>query len=338
MRVRLRGIHRVKAKGRDYYYAWRGGPRLSGKPGDPEFMNSYNEAIKRISKAPADQFQSIIDAYQQSPDFKDLAERTRKDYIRLITIIESEFGDFPIAAAKDPRSRAVFLDWRDKRAETSRKQADYAMMVLGRIFSWGFNRGLAPVNPVINPGRTYRSDRRENIWMQDDEQRFLERAPPHIRLPFLLALWTGMRQGDLLRLPWSSYDGSWIRFRQGKTRKRVQIPISATLKAELDSTTRKGPLILVSSEGRPWTSDGFRASWRKACQRAGIVGLTFHDLRGTAATRLKQAGASIEEIAEITGHSIGEVRSILEAHYLGSNPELALSGMRKLENKTETKL
>jgi integrase len=36
-------------------------------------------------------------------------------------------------------------------------------------------------------------------------------------LPLLLALWTGQRQGDLLRLPWSAYDGEHIRLRQSKT-------------------------------------------------------------------------------------------------------------------------
>lgn len=338
MRVRLKGIHKIKAKGHEYYYAWRGGPRLPGKPGDAEFINAYNEAIKLISKAPNDQLQSIIDAYQQSPDFKDLADRTRKDYARLIAIIEAEFSDFPLSALKDPRSRSVFLEWRDQRAQSSRKQADYAMMVLGRIFSWGLNRGTISANPVVNPGRTYRADRRENIWTATDESRFMEVAPLHIRLPFLLALWTGQRQGDILRLPWSAYDGKWLRLRQRKTNKRVQVPVAAALKTVLDSIERISPIIATSSEGRPWTSDGFRASWRKVCLRAGIVGLTFHDLRGTAASRLKQAGATIEEIAEITGHSTNEVHSILEAHYLASNPDLALSGMSKLESKSRTKV
>jgi integrase len=50
--------------------------------------------------------------------------------------------------------------------------------------------------------------------------------------------------------------------------------------------TKQSPMILVNSEGRPWTPDGFRASWGKACKRAKIEGVTFSDLRGTAVTRL----------------------------------------------------
>jgi hypothetical protein len=50
VRVHLKGIHKVRwrlASGEmaTYHYAWRGGPRLVGDPGSPEFMRAYNEAI-----------------------------------------------------------------------------------------------------------------------------------------------------------------------------------------------------------------------------------------------------------------------------------------------------
>jgi hypothetical protein len=80
-----------------------------------------------------------------------------------------------------------------------------------------------------------------------------------------------------------------------KTGARVVIPVGAPLKAALDATPKTGPLILVSSDARPWTSDGFRASWRKACMKCGVVGLTFNDLRGTAVTRLALAGCTEAE-------------------------------------------
>ena len=38
-----------------------------------------------------------------------------------------------------------------------------------------------------------------------------------MHLPFMLAIWTAQRQGDLLRLTWTAYDGKWIRLRQSKT-------------------------------------------------------------------------------------------------------------------------
>jgi len=155
-------------------------------------------------------------------------------------------------------------------------------------------------------------------------------------LPLLLALWTGQRQGDLLRLPWSAYDGTHIRLRQGKTGRRVVIPVGGPLRAALDSKTKCSTIILTSSDGKPWTSDGFRASWGKACKRAGIVGLTFHDLRGTAVTRLALAECTEAEIATITGLSLQSVRAILDAHYLNRDPALAESAIRKLERGTKS--
>jgi integrase len=115
-------------------------------------------------------------------------------------------------------------------------------------------------------------------------------APEHLRLALTLALWTGQRQGDLSRLAWSAYDGTRIRLTQGKTGVRVMVPAGAPLRQALDATRRQSPIILVNIDGKPWASGGFRASWGKACKKAGIEGVTFHDLRGTAVTRLALAG------------------------------------------------
>ena len=109
------------------------------------------------------------------------------------------------------------MAWRDELAARSRRQADYAWTVFARVLSWGFNRGLVAANPCARGGRLYRGSRAEKIWTADDEAAFLERAPAHLHLPLMLALWTGQRQGDLLRLPWSAYDGTHIRLRQSKT-------------------------------------------------------------------------------------------------------------------------
>ncbi len=71
----------------------------------------------------------------------------------------------------------------------------------------------------------------------------------------------------------------------------------------------------------------------KLCAKVGITGLTFHDLRGTAVTKLARAGATVQEIASITGHSMKDVSTILDRHYLGDRAGLAASGIKKLERK-----
>ena len=342
MRVRLKGLNskRKRLAGgsfRTYWYAWKGGPPLRGEPGTPEFMASYNEACDRKSTQPRGTLLSLLLQYQDSDDFRTLADSTRRSYVPLIIRIEKNFGDFPLLALTDRRTRGVFMAWRDQLAlSAGRRQADYAWTVLARVLSWGLNRGLIAANPCERGGRLYRGSRADKIWTAEDEAAFLERAPIHLHLPLLLALWTGQRQGDLLHLPWSAYDGTHIRLRQGKTGARVVIKVGAPLKAALDAAPKRSMIILTNREGKPWTSDGFRASWLKACRMAGVVGVTFNDLRGTAVTRLALVGATEAEIATITGHSLRGVRAILDTHYLSRDPKLGDSAITKLERGTKT--
>jgi integrase len=339
MRINLKGLNfatKRLADGalRTYYYAWRGGPLLRGEPGTPEFQASYNEAVASKVATPQGVILAILQGFQASEDFRSLADSTRRSYVPLIKRIERDYGDFPLAALTDRRARGNFMEWRDKIAVGSgRRQADYAWAVLARVLSWALDRGLVAANPCTHGGRLYRGSRAEKIWTTVDEATFLERAPAHLHLPLLLALWTGQRQGDLLALPWSAYDGTHIKLRQSKTGRRVVVKVGAPLKAALDAAPKRSTIILTNSDGKPWTSDGFRASWRKACAAASIVGVTFNDLRGTAVTRLALAEASEAEIATITGHSLRDVRSILDAHYLHRDIELGDSAIAKLERR-----
>ena len=224
---------------------------------------------------------------------------------------------------------------RPDRFASSTTQADYAWTVLARVLSWSFEPRTDRANPCERGGRLYRGSERRRFGPLMTKPHS-SNGPAHLHLPLLLALWTGQRQGDLLRLPWSAYDGIHIRLRQGKGGARVVIPVGAPLKAALDATPKRSTIILTNSEGKPWTSDGFRASWGKACKRAGVVGLTFHDLRGTAVTRLAIAGCTEAEIATITGHSLRGVRAILDTHYLIAIRKLGDSAITKLERGTKS--
>ncbi len=340
MRVRLRGINSKRKRLADgsirtYYWAWKGGPPLRGEPGRPEFIASYNEAVAKKVTPPRGKLLSVLQAYQASDEFLNLAPRSRSDYIGKIKLLEKSFGDFPLSAMPDNRARGIFKDWRERLALSSRRQADYAWVVLARVLSFGMDRGLVTANPCARGGRLYHGSRAEKIWTAADEAVFLERAPSHLHLPLLLALWTGQRQGDLLRLPWSAYNGNQIRLRQSKGGRSVVIPVGAPLKAALEETAKRSTIILTTSDGKPWTPDGFRASWGKACKRARVLGVTFHDLRGTAVTRLASCGCTEAEIATITGHSLRSVRAILDTHYLSRDTALAESAIRKLERGTK---
>ena len=194
----------------------------------------------------------------------------------------------------------------------------------------GGARGKLASNPCERGGRRYRADRSECVWSDADIARFLAVASAPLRLALILALWTGQRQGDLLRLPWSAYDGATIRLRQSKTGRRVGIKAGEPLRLALADAPRRATTILTNSDGHSWTEDGFRTSWGKACARAGVVGVRFHDLRGSAVSRLAEAGCTEAEIAAITGHSLRHVGTMLD-RYLHRSEKLAEAAILKLE-------
>jgi integrase len=308
VRVRLKGLHRVRWPLKDgtfatYCYAWRGGPRVSGQHGTPEFFQSYYDALKQRSAPAKGLFFALIAEYRASAKYTSLSAHTKRAYSTYLKWIERDFGDLPIAALSEPAVRGEFQAWRDKMSNRPRA-ADYAWTTLARVLSFAKDRGRIPTNPCERGGRLYAANRADKVWGDNELARLLAVAPKPLALAALLALWTGQRQGDLLQLPWSAYDGRHIRLRQSKTKRTVVIPVSAALKRALDQTERRGTLILTNTHGHPWTSAGFRASWRALCAKAGVTDLTFHDLRGSAIVRLASAQATVPEIATFTGHSL----------------------------------
>jgi integrase len=338
MRVRLKGIKTVKKKLADgsvkvFHYLRETGAPIVGEEGTPAFMASYNAAVSKLKAPPEGQFRTLIAKYKASTDYADLGVRAKADYTTYIKRIEDSFGDMPIAALEDKRVRAVFMEWRDGLAKHKRA-ADYAWTTLAGILSWAKDRSLIAENHCTKAGRLYKSGSRAKIiWTPEDLKKLLSSASAEVIAVVLLALWTGQRQGDLLRLPWSAYDGQTIKLTQSKTDKDVVIPIGKTLRGFLDGLEKRSTQILVNSRGRPWTSDGFKSSFGKARTKAGIKDRHFHDLRGTAVTRLALSGCTVPEIASITGHSLLDVNAILDKHYLGGRVELAESAVLKLESR-----
>lgn len=347
---------------RKYFYAWRGGPMLKddqGAPlqlGDPRLVTAYVAAHEARKKPAAGTLFSLIVDFKASSEFRKLAERTKKDYLRFLTVIEDRFATLPIAALVKPGARGLFKTWRDEiaaatplgpkeRAELKKagkeapiagdRQADYAWGVLARVLSVAKDRGKIAVNVCERGGRLYEVDRAEIIWLPEHIKAFGEAAPDELRFALVLALWTGQRQGDLIKLTWSQYDGTHLRIRQGKRKARVLLPVGSILKAELDSRRpeKAEGAILRNTRGAKWTGDGFRSSWDAVYTRAGLdtTDLRFNDLRGTAVTRLALAGCTVPQIAGFTGHSLKDVERILQAHYLGGKFELAEQAMLKLE-------
>jgi integrase len=88
---------------------------------------------------------------------------------------------------------------------------------------------------------------------------------------------------------------------------------------------------LRQGDGRPWkNSTTLSTRFGAASDKAGIESLHFHDLRGTAVTRLSEAGCNAQEIAPITGQSIDSVEKIID-RYCAKTDKLASNAIAKLE-------
>ena len=113
--------------------------------------------------------------------------------------------------------------------------ADYSWTVLARVLAVAKDRGLIAVNVCERGGRLYEADRAEKIWLAEHIAAFCAVASPELQFALLLALWTGQRQGTLIDIAWSQYDGTHMRLqpnkqRRGKKKKRIVIPVGAPLK------------------------------------------------------------------------------------------------------------
>jgi integrase len=322
VKVDLKGVAKVTAKGRIYYYAWRGGPRLRGEPGTPEFMASYNEAVESRRMPDSGRFKSLVVLYRASPDYsKKLAESTRKNWSPWLDRIADYFGELRIAQFDRPEKiRPIIRRWRNQWADKPRT-ADYGMQVLSRVLSHAVDPlGKIASNPCEGIKQLYSSDRSEIIWTEADITALKKTYSPEIGHAVDLAAHTGLRLSDLLRLSWSHVGEDSITFSTGKSRGRREaiIPLYDELQTVLARIPKHSPTILTNSRRRPWTADGFGSSFNTAKKEAGIAhkDLHFHDLRGTAATKLYIAGLSIRVIAEILAWSEDQVERIIR-RYVG---------------------
>lgn len=343
--IGLKGLTKTKktlASGETIYYcyAWRGGPLLKDKsgtpiqPGAPGLEPAYNSARRERFNPPASNLSDLVTRYKNSTDFRQTSASTQRDYSRHLDDIRDRFGYLTLEEIQRPLTRGAFKDWRDEMADKPRT-ADFAWTVLARVLSFAKDRGYVTLNVAERGGRIYQSDRSDRIWT-DAQIRALEQvSSASVFLALQMALWTGQRKGDLLKMRWSQYDGKNFKLRQSKTKARVIVPVHPSLQLRLKPSA-PSETILVNSLGRPWTSDGFNSSWSKAKIKASITDLTFHDLRGTAVTRMALAGCTVAEIASISGHSLRDVETILDMHYLGSRSELARNAATKLNRYYET--
>ena len=350
MHARLKGINKVTRKVKDgppriHYYHRASGTPLDGKPGTAKFIASLAAAEAKMVTRTEGTLAGVIRSFEKTAKWRALRESTQKEYRRIFTFWDTKFGKVPLTALADKAFRKRVLEWHSEFAEESPREADNRVTVLARVLSWAAKDSDLAVNVLDGFDRAYSGDRSDKIWLPEHVEAFAAAADEDMRLALTLALHTGQRQGDILKMAWTQYDGARITLRQGKTLRDVRVPCTRALKATLDATARRGLLILLTKSAGAFKARYFKARWEAAYnaamlpgysdKAAGVIGdvsakLHFHDLRGTAVTMLFEAGCSVAEVASISGHTLRRAQEILDK-YLSRTSKMADGAIAKLE-------
>ena len=181
------------------------------------------------------------------------------------------------------------------------------LALLSHVFTvagsaWGMESLGNPVKrirgqrPKLPGGRTRR-------LVDDEYQRLVEAASGdqggQIGPLITWAIETAMRRGEIAAMRWEHLDrkARVLLIPETKTGTPRRVPLSVAALAVLDGLPRR-------IDGRVWgmRPDSISQAFERVCGAAGIEGLTFHDLRHEATSRLFEKGLNPMQVAAITGH------------------------------------
>ena len=228
---------------------------------------------------------------------------------------------------------------------------------LRQILNHAVQFSLIPTNPAMKVPlpRPPRID----IRPMDREQvrEFLSAAERDRLYPlYLLALDSGMRQGEIFGLVWEKIDvdrgevfvvntltelRGHLEITEVKTknsRRRIKLTPS-TVSVLQERRKEKGSLGHVKGTGQlvfPDSEGGFlrksnviRRSFKPLLKRVGLEGFRFHDLRHTMATLLLLAGVNPKIVSERLGHSSIRITLDTYSHVLPTMQEQAAEELEK---------
>lgn len=192
------------------------------------------------------------------------------------------------------------------------------LTVLHKLFEVAKEWGKARVSPAIKWLRTPPPS--IDFFDFEESERLVKAVPPGIwRTMIVLALNTGLRQGELLALEWQDVDlrsgrvfvrRNIVRGIVGtpKNGKPREVPLNETVREALKN--QRGTRRLVFSpagEDRHLRKNECRRPLYSACKSAGLREIGWHMLRHTFASQLVMRGAPLKAVQELLGHSTIEM-------------------------------
>jgi integrase len=268
-------------------------------------------ARKAEPAGPVQTMNDLFDRYDREV-IPTLEPRTQKDYRQHLGVLRKTFGHM---GKNDivPRDIGRFLSGPTRGAVMRNRQIATLSAVCTKAVGRWFEMDR---NPCAHVERTPPTPRDRNV--SDAEFAAVRAlANPRLQVAMDLALLTGQRQGDLLRMRWSQVTTEGIVLQQGKTGKRLLIGMSPALEEVLNRARAFLPhlpreYVLRRRDGKPYTENGFRAIWQRTMRRYKAKGgqrFTFHDIRGKSATDSETLNDAYERL----GHtSIAMTRRVYD--------------------------
>jgi integrase len=316
--ARVKGLHTVRTRGKCYVYAYRGGPCIWKGEGAPNLtapdVARLLKALEAQHNASVNSFGGWLHDWQESPEWARMADSTRREWGHILALIPRKWEALPASFWEDQRARRFIAEWRAQWAATPRK-ADYVVQVLSALFRWLERNGRFPrgANPAHDIPKLWKGGQHaEVIWTREEVERW-QSAPGPIRDAFNLARLTGLRRGDLVKLPRGACGPSAILWKTSKSGRVIRIPYTPALKELIRAILgrNEGVTVLVNSHGRPWQESALNWGFNKARTKLGLPPKRLHDCRGTYVTELRKAGLGAKEIALQMGWGESRVERLL---------------------------
>lgn len=214
--------------------------------------------------------------------------------------------------------------------------------MLRHLFNYGIRKGFyAKENPFLRLGQrlmAFAPEKARSRRLQGDEEaRLLKHAGTHLQALIIAAVETGCRKEELLSLQWKDVkaDGRGqarfliLRAENTKTDEPRTMPVSPRLRAVLEMRRTDpdgedlGPDTHVFGNEVGERQDSIKVAWTGTLQRAGISGLTFHDLRREYGSRLVEGGVNLLTVSRLLGHArVSTTDTYLRASELLAEKEL----------------
>jgi integrase len=186
---------------------------------------------------------------------------------------------------------------------------------LRRVFYWAVDEGFLPANPLSRLKLEKPRRKKRPVMSLAEEEKLLHASAPHLRKINIVALYTGMRRGEILAQEGKDIDleRRLITVTHSKTAggECREIPMTQKIFALLSD----GPLpdgLIFTYEGKP--IHRIKTAWKAAIRRAQIRSFRFKDLRATFNSRLIEAGVIKDVRKELMGHSRNEDTNDLYSH------------------------